>query len=166
MVGSRAPWRTVFPSAFDTVTVSCLKRTSKLFSQKTLTETSGIDMSSNLSHFVAATGRSLRSSWSVAPEAMVVSLAQLTKTAFLGAVSWWLVPRYFIGRKCPVAPESKAPCSGRRSHRALHAQSAAVCLGGGDTSRVVSNWTCLGVSFGLDLRQVWRGGSLVGSHGY
>ena len=90
----------------------------------------------------------------------MVPLAHCTKIAFLGAVGWWLVPRYFIGRKCPVAPESTAPSCGRRSHRALHAQSAAAYLGAGDVSRVMSNWTCLGVLFGLVLRQVCRGADL------
>ena len=50
-----------------------------------------------------------------------------------------------MGRKCPVAPESTAPSCGRLSHRALHALSAAAYLGGGDSRRVVSNWTCFGV---------------------
>ena len=65
-----------------------------------------------------------------------------------------------------MAPELIVPSWGFRSHRALHALSAAAYLGAGDVSRVMSNWTCLGVLFGLVLRQVCRGAGLGSIHGY
>ena len=65
-----------------------------------------------------------------------------------------------------MAPESTAPSCGRRSHRALHALSAAAYLGAGDVSRVMSNWTRLGVIFGPEWRQILRAVSVGFIHGY
>ena len=96
---------------------------------------------------------------------MVVSLAHWTRIPSWGAVAWWWVPLYDVGRKWLVAPKSSAPSAGRGgrlSQRLLQAFKAAgkhgdvVGLLGLKSNRTVRGHVC-GTKWKLvlDLVIVW-----------